>query len=491
MRGKAGKILLCSLLVSLLLTAAVTAVNPQDTLNSRVKIEGPNINFDLILDGDGITRIDFESDCSFTLNCPEEIGGIYVEFAAIPAVWTLDTNAGPVSCGAHGYLHEYVPVSGGNAVTLNLKAPTQVCDVFVLPAGKVPDWVQQWEEPWDKADVLVLPTHSDDDQLYFGGLIPWCLDKGARVQVAYLIEHFGYGDRMNELLDGLWTCGLRNYPVLGDYRDLGNISYLETLSMYNNNCIYWEDFEGRQVELFRRFQPQVVVTHALNGEYGHGAHILHEMVSVAAAKLSGDESKYPESAELYGAWDVPKVYVHNYSEGKVKLDFDSPLDYFGGSSAISMSRLAFQEHKSQYNFYSWWLNSKPLSADIVNYNPCEYGLYRSTVGEDTHTDTLFDNIVLYDEQARLALEAEEARKAEEAAQEEARLEAEEQASLEAEEEARRAEETAFLAQEEAYRMERNRLILLFCGAMAAALISAAVLIKNTKKLRKERMNEKE
>ncbi len=75
--------------------------------------------------------------------------------------------------------------------------------------------------------------------------------------------------REHEKLDGLWADGLRNYPVSGDCPDI----YADTLKQAQGQHDM-EEVTGFLVEQIRRFRPQVVVTHDLNGEYGHGFHML-------------------------------------------------------------------------------------------------------------------------------------------------------------------------------------------------------------------------
>ena len=87
-----------------------------------------------------------------------------------------------------------------------------------LGAGETPSWVQQWNPPLEKADMLLASTHADDELLWFGGAMPvYAGQFGKKVQVSYLIRH-GYG-RTHELLDGLWTVGITNYPILSDFGD--------------------------------------------------------------------------------------------------------------------------------------------------------------------------------------------------------------------------------------------------------------------------------
>ncbi len=479
MRGKgaAGALLACLLLSLCVCARAEGDAAAGEAVNMKTSCDfecgGAPLTKN-VLDGSGYSKTILEAGKDITITSGETMAGLYIEFSRPPEPWTLTVDGEERSCGEHAYLHEYVGSLDAHSLTLHFDFEAQICDLYVLSEGTLPDWVQDWQEPWDRADVLFLPTHSDDDQLYFAGLVPWCLARGARVQVAYFIQHYDTPDRMNELLDGLWTCGLRNYPVLGAFRDMENLSYDDTIRVYNSVGVYWNDFEGHQVGLYRRFQPQVVVTHASDGEYGHGAHILNYRTAVAAAQLSMDATAYPESAEEYGVWDVPKLYVHNGAKNQVVLDFDTPLEQFGGLTPFQLSQKAFLCHESQQQWFADWLFRSDKAADINDPSPCVYGLSRSTVGEDTSGDTFFDNLVLYDEQERRAAEAETARVAAEETEKAAAAEAARQAeaAAQAEAEARTAAEAAEAARQQALR-EQQRMVY---TALAAAVVAACAAL---------------
>ena len=397
------------LLFAILLCIGASAVgNDAVCINKSCTVTRNGYKLGQLLDGSGYSRLPLTAGTELTVSCEEEIGGLYLEFCTEPGQWTLIADGEERVCGRNGYLHEYVSGLSCHEMTLRFDSG-ELCDLYLLSPGDRPDWVQDWQPAWDRADVLLLPTHSDDDELYFAGVIPWCLEQGARVQVAYLISHNDDMERRNELLDGLWAAGLRNYPVLGEYNDLGHgqENQLRTYAVLEGKT--WEDFERRQVELYRRFQPQVVIAHAEDGEYGHGAHKLYHMIAVKTAEVSGDPSAYPESAEKYGVWTPPKVYAHNFPYNRIYLELDSPLASYGGRTAFEVSREAFRLHVSQFYSFSGWLFSADTAAGLELYSPREYGLYSSTVGEDSSRDSFFDNIVLYDVQEQQEREADDAR----------------------------------------------------------------------------------
>jgi len=197
----------------------------------------------------------------------------------------------------------------------------------------------------------------------------------------------------------------------------------------------------------------VVVTHAVNGEYGHGGHIIYTQLCIDAIEHSNNPESYPESAETYGVWELPKVYVHLQQEKEVVLDFDTPLDMFGGRTAYKVGQDAFMYEVSQtwYPGQMGWLYGQDLASEVTENPVNRYGLYYSTVGDDVNTDSIFDNIDLWP--IREQKEAEEAERL--AVEEAERAAAEAEAARLAQEEADRiAAEKA--AQEELERITRQQ-----------------------------------
>lgn len=115
-----------------------------------------------------------------------------------------------------------------------------------------------------------------------------------------------------------------------------------------------------------------------------------------AVQLSGDGELFPDSAEKYGAWDVPKTYLHLYGENPITMDWDIPMDCFDGKTAYQVSKdLGFPSHVSQVADFAWYFRGADTAAEVEKYNPCLYGLYRTTVGADTENGDFFQNLEIY------------------------------------------------------------------------------------------------
>lgn len=70
-----------------------------------------------------------------------------------------------------------------------------LCEVRLFTTGAAPVDVQVWQPPCEQADVLLFPSHADDDVIFFGALAAQCVDRGLAVQVAYLVNHYDWQPR--------------------------------------------------------------------------------------------------------------------------------------------------------------------------------------------------------------------------------------------------------------------------------------------------------
>ena len=357
-------------------------------------------------DGGYMTTTWFDAGTEITISADEIIDGIYIKWESIPNPWTLTAGDASISAGQNGFLHEYVKVAKGtNSVTIHIPdGGAEIAEVYGFSAGELPSYVQIWEPPYDRADLLVFTAHSDDEVLYMGpSIVNLTHNNTARVQVAYMSDQYLTEPfRNHELLDGLWEMGVTHYPQLGEFVDLYSES-LEEAEGHNS----LEEVKEYVVRTIRRFQPQIVVTHDLNGEYGHGMHRMIAKAVADTADLTGDASQYPESAQRYGTWDVPKTYLHLYWENQIVIPTRESLSDFGGRTALQVCKDAFEKHVSQQG-PTFWVDDgydDDGSPNGYQYSCAEYGLYRTTVGTDTGSSML-EHLVTYDEQERQAAETE-------------------------------------------------------------------------------------
>lgn len=355
---------------------------------------------DSLTDGMESTGCKFNEGDTLTLKCNAQIGGIYIKFDFKQTKWFATSGETAIQFGTNGFLHEYADVSqlDNGEITMHFQEDTQICELRIFSPGKPPENVQLWQPMYDKADIALFSSHCDDETLFLLGLIPTAAAQGRRLQVIYFCNHDDKPHRLHEQLNSLWTSGSTHYPFIGRFPDLYSESIDEAKNKYNANGITEDQILACQVEMLRRFKPNVVCGHDINGEYGHGTHCLNTETLMQAVELAPNPEMYEDTAEKYGIWDVPKTYIHLWEENPITLDFDTPLDYFGGRTAYEVSVDAFACHYSQqWTMFVEWLrgtDEEPVTAaaDIKEYNPCQYGLWRTKVGTDTGIGDLLENI---------------------------------------------------------------------------------------------------
>lgn len=456
-----------------------TARNITDTCT--VTAEGySGVGF--LTDGNIDTYRSSSEQAQITLENASGIGSLYLLFDLEYGMYTIKNNdtGVTVKAGEYNFLHEYIDLKAlfgvcPKSVTLEFhNGSVRLSEIYALSDGTPPDFVQTWQAPLDgKADIVLFSTHGDDDQLFFAGLMPlYAKARNVAFQVVYLTDHRNLTTgRTHEMLNGLWAVGVTAYPVFGDFEDF-RIDDLEgTYKQYEKLGRSREELQGFVVEQVRRFRPQVAIGHDLNGEYGHGMHMVYADLLVKSLELTAGPAAFPESAQKYGLWDVPKLYLHLYKENPIVLDYDTPLNELGGLTPFEVTqKYGYPCHKSQqWTDFTQWLNGYnneiKKASQIYSNNPTRFGLYRTTVGEDVAKNDFMENIVTYAEQERLEQER----------LEQERLEQErlEQERLEADLEAKRLEQERF-AQE--LKTKRQYALLISGGALVVLLALALVFV---------------
>ncbi len=362
--------------------------------------------FNMHNDWQGVASVGREG-ATVELISQQTIGGIYVIFDSEYGEWQVTDIQGKTCTQTKPYIHQYFDVAeafGGGRNSLTLTFPEEgvgISEIYVFGLGECPEWVQRWEPTPEYTDILLISTHSDDEHLFFAGIIPYYTAEGRIVTVAYMTEHYSSSERHHERLNGLWTAGLRNYPIFGGFTD----RYSTDIKWAENNLVYdghtMDELDAFTVELIRRTRPKVLFTHDFEGEYGHGQHRLLAASAARALECSADGDVYPESAHKYGVYDVPKAYFHLWGEGQIRFDWDAPLESLGGKSPFEVSREAYKCHNTQWSsWFTEWIfgtESAPIerASDIVEYSPLCFGLYRSTVGADSGKGDVFEHVTPY------------------------------------------------------------------------------------------------
>lgn len=319
------------------------------------------------------------------------IAGLYVCFGNMPESWEIQTSddgkdwftAVP---GDTRFLHAYVALPQPAqhvrlAVTSEKKTALRINDLFVLSEGDLPDWVQVWQPTEEKADILFLSTHPDDELIFFGGAIPtYAVEQQRKVVVAYFTR--SNTTRSSELLNGLWHMGVRTYPVIGNFKD----SYAKNLKAAYKTAGGKGKVNEWIVGLYRQYKPEVVVTQDTNGEYGHKQHMMIADAAQNCIALAANEDEFTASTIAYGTWQVKKLYLHLYPENQITFDWTVPLKSMNGATGIELAEEAYTLHKTQAS------SGMSVTETGTKYDNRVFGLAFTSVGEDVRKDDFLENI---------------------------------------------------------------------------------------------------
>ena len=395
--------ILLPLLLILLLTAAVPALAGEAenlTAECTLKVVDKPGKVKSITDGKYTTYWESSKrkEPWVVLSSDKPIYGLYLCFQKMPDTYVIQKQSGDdwvtvAEGGSPRFHHAFFELEGLKKIrilsTMDKKNIMGFNEIFAFGEGEVPDWVQRWEEPCEKADILFLTTHPDDDVLFLGSAITWYTAEQKRnVEVAYLTP--SNTTRRSEALNGLWAMGVRRYPEFGSFPD----KYSKPSKIDQE----YKDMGGQDkvlawvTGLYRRYRPEVVVTQDIHGEYGHPQ---HEMLVDAAIKCwdkAADSSAYPETGS---AWEVKKLYLHLYGEeaDSTAFNWEVPMTSMGGRTANQVAEDAFTLHVTQAGKGNKF-NGKRVPFSVAEYGVKRYpnnrfGLYATRVGQDeTHTDFL-------------------------------------------------------------------------------------------------------
>ena len=190
------KRLLILLLCLLLLCLPVAAAGEEETSASRLEAEldVPEQQKDLSLLQDGriSTYVDFKAGNRLLARVKEPPQGVYIQWQRLPgevALAWLDEAGNTLSRETltPAFVNVYVSApQNAMGLELTFSAKAAVCGLEFYGPGRLPDALQQWEPPMETPAYMLLCGYPGDELLYFGGLVPLCLNDGIPLFIAYI-----------------------------------------------------------------------------------------------------------------------------------------------------------------------------------------------------------------------------------------------------------------------------------------------------------------
>ena len=356
-------------------------------------------NMDGMLDDDNLTKWETGNNGGYVeVKTPAGVSsqGVYLQWGNYPTDFWLQVPSqdGKSWVNAQKITETYfvqwiafdMPLTHFRLCTMNGEDKLSFIRMQVMGEGVLPEWVQAWQPFEGKADLMVLVAHPDDELLFMGGVIPYYNTvQGKKVIVVYIASMPAH--RKVELLTGLWHCGVRMYPEMPTpkFRDKNTMDRKECLNLWEEKVLL-----DHVTGLIRKYQPEVIVTHDINGEYGHGAHKACNWAVRQCVQRAANPNTDVQSFRTYGAWQVKKVYFHLYDGkknlGQIRFDWQKPEEAFGGKNMLTVAAEAFQMHQSQSRATIYAVR------DEGPYDCSAFGLYYSTVGNDAGMNDLFEHI---------------------------------------------------------------------------------------------------
>ncbi len=114
-----------------------------------------------------------------TIQAPEGslISGVYLLWDKLPhsCYFSVDTGDGwtDYSVEDHRLLHQFVDLPGVRGIKIESRGePMVLNEIRLYGPGELPGDVQRWQPPCTKADLLLIPTHPDDEDLFLAERFP-------------------------------------------------------------------------------------------------------------------------------------------------------------------------------------------------------------------------------------------------------------------------------------------------------------------------------
>ncbi len=290
------------------------------------------------------SRISFSKDEALEITLADGARGLYIAWHTAPeaaTVYALDA-AGSVletTSANPDLLNDYYVLPEGCArVRIAGTKGFAISEVRLYDAQTPPETLCIMQAQQARPKVMLVAAHTADESYYFGSLLPYL--SGGDAALVFLSSENRQAQQ--EAIEARYALGSRTQPIFGSFPFYRSAIDLKRLYTYVEKA----DVNEWLIRLFRRYQPDTVVTHAAAAEDDIGMHQLASTHVLLAASLAADESKEYVSEREYGVWQMRAVYQHLDLGTSPLYDTQAPLDGFGGESAVSLAQAGFDRYTS-------------------------------------------------------------------------------------------------------------------------------------------------
>lgn len=313
----------------------------------------------------------------------------------------LATLIGLAPRDSNELIFKFNNVNSGAYTVDEIRIGSSFADVAPFIDFSYPTYCQrrlhQWQPEPKKIDFMVIAAHPGDESIFFGGALPYYAK--VRNKKSFLVGMTGRSDFER----AAWHNGVRYAPVNMDYPDV------------NGNIVEeWDPQNGlsgiarRIAGLLRRYKPDVIITNELNGEYGHEAHRVTAEAVVLAYDLAANSTL---NIDGLPAWTVPKLYLHLYQsprgtdrvpepqvthQGFLYHSWEGQYAELNNKTPHATANDALQCYQDAVKRWGnkFLVVSREVVGEWFDDNMSEdWGLYKTSVGQDTVAGDFFQNIV--------------------------------------------------------------------------------------------------
>jgi len=288
------------------------------------------------------SRVSFTKEEALTIAVPSEAAGLYVAWYTAPesaVVETLDSAGSVLSSIAASteLLNDYYVLPKDCAsVRISGEKAFAISELRVYDTETPPDELAIMTAQKTQPEVMLILAHTADEAYYFGSLLPYC--RSEDVAVVFLMSYSR--EAQQQAIELQYSLGSRMQPIFAGFAYFR--SYMDSSKMYA--MMDKSEIETYMLQLVRKYQPNVLVTHDIAGEGGDCLHVLTATHVQLAAEQASQEKYDRASAAEYGLWQVQAVYQHR-SEGTSALyDTQAPLSEYGGLSAVELAQTCFERY---------------------------------------------------------------------------------------------------------------------------------------------------